>query len=160
MSIETGESLPAGSFKTIEDGKVRQLTTDEIFDGKTVVLFGVPGAFTPTCNDAHFPGFLVNVDKIKEHGVDTVACMAVNDVFVMNAWGQANHVEDHILMLADGNGDYAEALGLKFDLSSFGMGERSRRFALVAKNGEVTYLGVEEGPDVGVSSADAVLEHL
>lgn len=160
MTIEVGDQLPSGSFKTFQDGKPAEITTDEIFDGKTVVLFGVPGAFTPTCNDAHFPGFQVNADKIKEQGVDTIACMAVNDVFVMNAWGKQNDVGDDILMLADGNGDYAKKLGLLFDLSHVGMGERSRRFALVAKDGKIEYLGVEDGPSVTASAAESVLEHL
>ncbi|MEM9556700.1 MAG: peroxiredoxin [Acidobacteriota bacterium] len=160
MSIQTGDSLPAGSFKTMDDGQIRVVSTDELFGGKTVVLFGVPGAFTPTCNDAHMPGYMVNADALREKGVDTVACMAVNDVFVMGAWGRANDTGDYIQLLADGNGDYAQALGLTVDLSGFGMGQRVKRFALVAKDGEVTYLGVEPGGEVTVSGADAVLEHL
>ncbi|MCG8458374.1 MAG: peroxiredoxin, partial [Holophagales bacterium] len=116
--------------------------------------------FTPTCNDTHFPGFMTKADELKAKGVDEILCMAVNDPFVMASWGKSLQAGDHIRLLSDGNGEYAAALGLTLDLSAIGLGTRSARFAAVVDDGEVTYLGVEPGKDVGVSSADAVLEHL
>jgi len=158
MSIQVGDKLPSGILRKF-DGGIQQVSTDELFAGKTVALFAVPGAFTPTCNDTHFPGFQVNTDKLKSKGVDQVICIAVNDPFVVAAWKESLGAQD-IELLSDGNGDYAKQLGLTKDLSAIGLGTRSARFALVAKDGVVTYLGVEPAKDVGVSSADAVLEHL
>jgi peroxiredoxin len=126
-----------------------------LFAGKKVVLFAVPGAFTPTCSKQHLPGYLAQHDAIKAKGVDTIACLAVNDVFVMDEWARANGVGDRIVMLADGNGAYAKALGLEFDLSGFGMGTRSRRFSMVVDNGVVKELNVESGAGVSVSGAEA-----
>ena len=117
---------------------VQDITTDQLFKGKTVVLFSVPGAFTPTCDAKHLPGFVRQAGAIKAKGVDTIACMAVNDVFVMDAWGKHSNVGDNVLMLADGNGDYAKALGLEMDGRGFGMGTRGQRFALVVKDGVAT----------------------
>src|SRR5215510_178244 len=122
MPIKAGDKMPSGTFKTMTADGPKDLTTDELFKGKKVVLFSVPGAFTPTCDAKHLPGFLENAAQIKAKGVDTIACMAVNDVFVMNAWGKASNVGDKILMLADGNGTYAKALGLEMDGTGFGMG--------------------------------------
>lgn len=160
MTIEAGERLPAGELQTpVRDG-VETLTIDQIFGGKKVVLFAVPGAFTPTCSDTHLPGFLAKADEIKARGVDTIACLAVNDVFVLEAWSRQAGAAGHILMLADGNGDYVRALGLELDLSSFGMGTRSRRFAAVVDDGVVETLHVELGPGVETSSAEAILARL
>jgi peroxiredoxin len=141
---------------TMTDGKPAPLTTAELFGGKKVVLFSVPGAFTPTCSVKHLPSFVDNVDEILDKGVDTVACMAVNDVFVMNAWGQSANA-DKIAMLADGNGEFAKSLGLEMDASGFGMGERSQRFALIADDGVVTNLFIEAPGEYRVSAAEHVL---
>jgi len=134
------------------------MSTADIFEGKKVVLFAVPGAFTPTCSMAHLPGFVVHVDEIKSKGVDTVACMSVNDVFVMNAWGQSANAE-HLVMLADGNADFTTALGLELDGTGFGMGKRSQRFAMIVDDGVVSLLNVDAGALEG-SSAEAILAAL
>ena len=138
------------------DGKPSPLTTAELFGGKKVVLFSVPGAFTPTCSAKHLPSFVDNVNEILGKGVDTIACMAVNDVFVMNAWGQSASA-DKIVMLADGNGEFAKSLGLEMDASGFGMGVRSQRFALVADDGVVSPLFIEAPGEYRVSAAEHVL---
>ena len=160
MTIEVGERLPAGSFQTMSREGVVPMTTEEVFAGKKVVLFGVPGAFTPTCSDTHLPGFLARVEDFAARGVDTLACLAVNDVFVLEAWARQAGAAAHILMLADGNGEYARALGLELDLSGFGMGRRSSRFAAVVDDGVVRVLNVEEGPGVDGSGAEAILAAL
>ena len=134
------------------------ISTSEIFDGKKVVLFAVPGAFTPTCSVSHLPGFVVHVDDIKAKGVDTVVCMSVNDVFVVDAWGKASNAE-HLLMLADGNADFTTAIGLTLDGTGFGMGTRSQRFAMVVDNGVVSLLNVDQAALEG-SSAEAILAAL
>ena len=136
------------------------LSTDELFSGKKVVLFSVPGAFTPTCSKEHLPGFIDQADAIKAKGVDTIACMAVNDMFVMDAWGKSAGAGDKVLMLADGNGTYAAALGLELDASGFGLGTRGQRFALVMEDGTITQLHVEEPMAFKVSSAENILENL
>ena len=158
--IDVGDSIPRVTLSTLTADGVREVSTAELFSGKKVVLFAVPGAFTPTCSDNHLPGFLERAGEIKARGVDTIACVSVNDAFVMAAWGRDRGASEHILMLADGNGDFARALGLELDASRFGMGLRSRRYAAIVDDGVVRMLGVEDGPDVGVSSADAVLEAL
>src|SRR3984885_5131280 len=135
MTIKAGERMPAGKFKRMTKDGPKDMSTDELFKGKTVVLFSVPGAFTPTCDAKHLPGFVELADKIKAKGVDTIACTAVNDVFVMNAWGKAGGVGEKILMLADGNGEYVKALGLELNATGFGMGMRGQRFAVIVKNG-------------------------
>ena len=160
MAIAVGERMPAGTFKCMAKEGPRDLSTDELFRGKRVVLFSVPGAFTPTCDAKHLPGFVQHAREIRARGVDTIACMAVNDVFVMNAWGKASGVEDKVLMLADGNGDYARALGLAFDASKFGMGTRGQRFAVVVKDGVVTHVAIEPPGQFKVSSAEHLLELL
>jgi peroxiredoxin len=159
MSIEVGQNVPACSLKTMTDNGPADITTAEIFDGKKVVLFAVPGAFTPGCSMTHLPGYVVNADKIKAAGVDTIVCMSVNDAFVMGAWGKAQNA-DEILMLADGNGELTKALGLELDGSGFGLGTRSQRFAMIVENGTVTHLNVEPGPGVDVSSAETIMELL
>ena len=160
MTIKTGDRVPAGKFKTATTDGLQDVTTAQLFDGKTVVFFAVPGAFTPTCDAKHLPGYLENVDAFRARGVDTIACMSVNDVFVMKAWGKSAGAEGKVLMLADGNGDYARALGLELDATGFGMGKRSQRFALVVKDGIATQVNVESGGEFKVSAADYVLERL
>jgi glutaredoxin/glutathione-dependent peroxiredoxin len=160
MAIKAGERMPAGKFRRMTKDGPKELTTDELFKGKRVVLFSVPGAFTPTCDAKHLPGFVQLADQILAKGVDTIACMAVNDVFVMNAWGKASGVGDKVLMLADGNGDYARALGLELDARGFGMGTRGQRFALVVKDGVATHVDVEAPGQFKVSAAEHVLGHL
>ena len=159
MSIQVGEKIPEASLFTMGEEGPAPITTGQIFDGKKVVLFAVPGAFTPGCSMTHLPGYVVNADKIKEAGVDTIACLSVNDAFVMGAWGKAQNA-DHIMMLADGNGDYTKSLGLELDGRGFGMGMRSQRFAMIVDDGIVTTLNVEEGPGVDVSSAETIMAAL
>ena len=160
MAIEVGAAMPAGSFGVMTQTGPGTITSDELFAGKKVVLVSVPGAFTPTCSKAHLPGFVVNADALIAKGVDTIAFMAVNDVFVMNAWGKDQNVADNVLMLADGNADYTTALGLDTDASAFGMGIRGRRFAIVADDAIATHVAVEEPGKVEISSAAALLDIL
>src|ERR1041384_3084398 len=148
MAIKAGDRMPSGKLKVMTKEGPKDVTTDELFKGKKVVLFSVPGAFTPTCDAKHLPGFVQLADQIKAKGVDTIACMAVNDVFVMNAWGKSSNVGDKILMLADGNGDYAKALGLELDGSGFGMGTRGQRFAVVVNDGVATNVEMEGAGEV------------
>jgi peroxiredoxin len=149
--------MPAGKFKRMTKEGPKDITTDELFSGKRVVLFSVPGAFTPTCDARHLPGFVQLADQILAKGVNTIACMAVNDVFVMNAWGKASGVGDKILMLADGNGEYARALGLEFDAKAHGLGTRGQRFAVVVKDGVATQVQIEAPGQFKVSSAEHIL---
>src|ERR1700752_2907076 len=160
MAIKAGERMPAGTFKRMTKEAPANITTDELFKGKLVVLFSVPGAFTPTCDAKHLPGFVQLADQIRAKGVDTIACMAVNDVFVMNAWGKASGVGDKVLMLADGNGEYARALGLELDAKGYGMGTRGQRFAITVRDGVATRVDVEAAGQFKVSAAEAVLAHL
>jgi len=160
MAIKAGERMPAGTLKRMTKEGPKDLATDELFKGKLVVLFSVPGAFTPTCDAKHLPGFVQLADQIRARGVDTLACMAVNDVFVMNAWGKASGVGDKILMLADGNGDYARALGLELDAKGYGMGTRGQRFAIIARDGVATHVNVEAPGQFKVSAAEYVLGQL
>jgi peroxiredoxin len=156
MAIKAGDTIPSCTLKIMGEQGPTDITTEEIFAGKKVVLFAVPGAFTPGCSLTHLPGYVVNADKIKAKGVDTIACMAVNDAFVMDAWGKAQNAEE-LLMLADGNGEFTAALGLELDGSGFGLGKRSQRFAMVVEDGKVTHLNVEPGAGVDVSSAETIL---
>jgi len=158
MSIKAGDKVPSGMFTVMGAEGPTGISTADIFEGKKVVLFAVPGAFTPTCSMAHLPGFVVHVDDIKAKGVDTVACMSVNDVFVMHAWGQSANAE-HLMMLADGNAEFTAALGLELDGTGFGMGKRSQRFAMIVDDGVVSMLNVDAGALEG-SSAEAVLAAL
>src|SRR5215471_3809195 len=160
MAIKAGDRVPSGTLKTMTKDGPRDVTTDDLFKGKTVVLFSVPGAFTPTCDAKHLPGFVQLADQILAKGVNTIACMAVNDVFVMNAWGKAQGVGDKVLMLADGNGEYAKALGLELDGTSYGMGTRGQRFAIVARDGVAARVEVEQPGQFKVSAAEAVLSQL
>src|ERR1700683_3259750 len=158
-TIKAGDKMPEGSFTQVTADGPQKVTTDQLFAGKTVVLFSVPGAFTPTCDAKHLPGFVELADQIHAKGVNTVACMAVNDVFVMNAWGKSAGVGDKIVMLADGNGEYAKALGLELDAKGYGMGTRGQRFAIVVKDGVATRVDVEEPGQFKVSAAEAILAH-
>ena len=158
MTIELGARIPSVTLNVLKDG-VQAISTDEIFNGKKVVLFSVPGAFTPTCSAAHLPGYVVNADKIKARGVDTIACMAVNDAFVMGAWGKAQNA-DELLMLADGNAEFAKALGLTLDGTGFGMGTRSQRYSMLVTDGVVKQLNVEQGGEFRVSTAEHLLGQL
>jgi glutaredoxin/glutathione-dependent peroxiredoxin len=160
MAIKAGERMPAGKFKHMTKEGPRDLATEDLFKGKLVVLFSVPGAFTPTCDAKHLPGFVQLADQFRAKGVDTIACMAVNDVFVMNAWGKASGVGDKVQMLADGNGDYARALGLELDAKGHGMGLRGQRFAIVVKDGVATHVDVEAPGQFKVSAAEYVLGQL
>ncbi len=160
MAIKPGERMPAGVLKTMTQEGPRDLATEQLFKGKKVVLFSVPGAFTPTCDAKHLPGFVQLADQLQAKGIDTIACMAVNDVFVMNAWGKASGVADKVLMLADGNGEYAKALGLELDARGFGMGLRGQRFALVIDDGVVKHVNVEAPGQFKVSAAEHVLAQL
>ena len=160
MTIQVGDKLPGSKFKIMQGGEMTDLTSEALFAGKKVVLFAVPGAFTPTCSAQHLPGFVEKADEIRARGVDTIACVSVNDAFVMDAWGKAQGVGDKISMLADGNGDFAKALGLDFDGSGIGFGIRSQRYALVAEDGVVVKLAVDKPMAFEVSSAEAILVDL
>ena len=142
----------------IDEG-VRDISSNEVFGGKKVVLFAVPGAFTPGCSKTHLPGFVVKADEIKSKGVDEIVCMAVNDAFVMGAWGQAQNAEE-LLMLADGNGEFTKSIGLELDASGFGMGSRAQRFGMIVDDGLITHLAIEAPGEIKVSSAEAILEIL
>ena len=157
MTIQVGDKIPAAGFAHMVDGKPTPLSSDELFAGKTVVLFALPGAFTPTCSAKHVPGYVQNYQAFKDKGVDTIACVSVNDAFVMGAWGKDQGAGDKVLMLADGNGDFTRAMGLEFDASKFGMGKRSQRYSAVIKDGVVKSLNVEEPGAFDVSSAEHML---
>ncbi len=160
MAITIGDRLPQATFMTIgADGSPMPVTTADVFGGKTVALFAVPGAFTPTCDARHLPGFRDHAGDLKAKGIDTIACTSVNDVFVMKAWAKASDAGD-IQMLADGNGAFAKALGLELDASKFGMGPRSQRYAMIVEDGVVKSLNVEDGGAFEVSSADYMLAHM
>lgn len=160
MPIKVGDKIPPVKLKAATKDGIKDMTTDDIFKGKKVVLFALPGAFTPTCSAKHLPGFVEKAAAIRAKGVDTIACLSVNDGFVMGAWGKDQKVEDKVLMLADGNGDFTRAVDLVMDGTGFGLGHRSKRYALVAKDGVVTHVAVEEPGKFEVSSADAVMKAL
>lgn len=160
MTISVGDPIPTASLHVMTAEGPKEISTDEIFSGKKVVLFAVPGAFTPGCSQAHLPGFVANADKIKAKGVDTVACVSVNDAFVMGAWGEAQNAGE-LMMLGDGNGDFTKALGLELDGRGFGLGMRSKRYSMVVEDGKVTQLNVEpDGAGIDVSTADKILEQI
>ena len=160
MPISKGDRMPNGTFTRMGDDGPEFISTDELFAGKKVLLFSVPGAFTPTCTARHLPGYVDNATAIKGRGVDTIACMAVNDVFVMAAWGKTANAEDDVLMLADGNGTYATALGLASDSSAFGMGIRAQRFSILVDHGVVTQLNIDPRGAFGQTSAETALKQL
>lgn len=159
MTIKVGEKVPSVNFKYMTAEGPKDISSDEVFAGKKVVFFAVPGAFTPGCSMTHLPGFVVNADAIKAKGADTIACMAVNDAFVMGAWGQAQNAEE-ILMLADGNSEFTAALGLELDASGFGMGKRAQRFGMIVDDGTVSYLGIEAPGEIKASSAETMMDQL
>jgi peroxiredoxin len=160
MTIKVGDTLPEATFMTMTADGPAPVTTGDVFKGKKVALFAVPGAFTPTCSARHLPGFKDQAGALKAKGVDLIACVSVNDVFVMGAWGKSQEVGEAVMMLADGNGAFATALGLELDGSKFGMGKRSQRYSMVVDDGVVETLNVEEGGDFKVSSADYMLAQL
>jgi peroxiredoxin len=158
MTIQPGDKLPQATLNELRDG-VQAVGTDELFAGRNVVLFAVPGAFTPTCSAKHLPGYVEKLEAFKDKGID-VACLAVNDAFVMGAWARDQKVPEGLRMLADGNGEFTRALGLELDGTPFGMGKRSKRFAIYAEDGVVKQVHVEAPGEFKVSAADYVLEHL
>ena len=159
MSINEGDKLPEATLYVMEDGKPTPKTTADLFAGKKVVVFAVPGAYTPTCSQAHLPGFVVNADAIKGKGVDSIVCLSVNDAFVMGSWGEDKNAEE-IIMAGDGNGEFTAAVGLEMDGSSFGLGKRSQRYAMIVDDGVVSKLAVEDPGKLEVSTAEAMLEAL
>ncbi|MGC8475350.1 MAG: peroxiredoxin [Acetobacteraceae bacterium] len=160
MTIKVGDTIPSMKLMQATAEGPKEISTDDIFRGKKVVLFAVPGAFTPTCSARHLPGFVQNIDALRAKGVDTVACIAVNDAFVMGAWGKDQGTDGKVMMLADGSAAFAKALGLELDLMGRGMGVRSQRYALVADDGKITHLGVEQPGGFEVSKAEAILAAL
>jgi glutaredoxin/glutathione-dependent peroxiredoxin len=161
MAIQVGDKLPEANLKRLTADGIKDVSVGDLTRGKKVVLFAVPGAFTPTCSERHLPGFVEQADALKAKGVDTIACVAVNDPFVLGAWEKARNVGGKVTMLSDGNGDFTRALGLEFDGSGFGLGKRSRRYAMVVEDGTVKTLLVEEVPSQAErSSASAILATL
>ena len=159
MTIAVGQPLPQANFMTPTADGPKPVSTDDVFKGRRVALFAVPGAFTPTCDARHLPGFSERAHELKTHGVDTIACTSTNDVFVLNAWNKASGSDD-VTMLADGNGDFARAIGLDADFTKFGMGARSQRYSMIVNDGVVESLNVEDGGAFEVSSADYMLKQL
>jgi peroxiredoxin len=160
MSINVGDRIPQATFMKATAEGPQPVSSDEFFRGRRVALFSVPGAFTPTCSAKHLPGFVEKADELKSKGVDEIACTAVNDAFVMGAWGQSSGAADKVTMLSDGNGEFAQALGLTMDGSKFGMGQRGKRYSMVVNDGVVEQLNVEEPGAFSVSGADYMLERL
>jgi glutaredoxin/glutathione-dependent peroxiredoxin len=160
MTIKVGDKLPAAILIRMDGGAPAPIDTGDLFAGKTVALFAVPGAFTPTCSTRHLPGFVELADALRVKGVDEIVCLSVNDVFVMNAWGEAQSVKGKVSMLADGNGDFTKALGLEMDAGRYGMGLRSRRYSMLVENGTVKRLNVEDDGSFNVSSAEYLLQQL
>jgi len=159
MTIKTGDKIPACTLKVMGEKGPRNITTEELFAGKKVVMFAVPGAFTPGCSMTHLPGYVVLADRIKAKGVDSIICLSVNDAFVMSAWGKAQNA-DELIMLADGNAELATAMGLEMDGRGFGMGVRCKRMAMIVDDGTVTHLAIEPPGGIVVSAAEAILELL
>ena len=161
MAIQVGDKIPATTFRYASAEGPKEISSDELFGGKKVVLFAVPGAFTPACSQRHLPGFVDKAAELKAKGIDTIACIAVNDPAVMGAWGKAQNCGDKIMMLADGSGDFARAVGMDLDLSRAGLGTRSKRYSMLVDNGVVKSLNVEQQPSqVEASGADAMLRGL
>ena len=157
MALNNGDRIPESSFMTMGEKGPQPISTDEIFKGKKVILVSVPGAFTPTCSNKHLPGYIQKYEEFKQKGIDTIACMAVNDAFVMDAWGKAQGATGKVLMLADGNGEFAKKIGLEMDASKHGMGTRGKRFSAIVEDGVVKELNVEAPGEFNVSSADATV---
>ena len=159
MAIQEGDRLPEATLHVMQDGRPTAVTTGDLFAGRKVVLFAVPGAFTPTCSQAHLPGYVANADEIKAKGVDSIVCVAVNDAFVMDAWAADRNAEE-LVMAGDGNGEFTAAIGLEMDGRGFGLGTRSERYAMIVDDGVVTKLAVEAPGAFEVSKAEAILEAL
>ena len=160
MTIKVGDKIPSAMLMEKQDGGPKPVKTDELFAGKKVVLFALPGAFTPTCSAKHLPGFIQSADAIKAKGADIIACLSVNDAFVMGAWGDQQGAGGKVMMLADGNGEFTKALGVEMDAKRFGMGHRSQRFSMIVDDGVVKALNIEEPGAFSVSSAEHVLKQL
>lgn len=160
IKVKVGDTLPSVTFMTMSAGGPETKTTDDIFAGKRVALFAVPGAFTPTCSAKHLPGYKEQAGALRAKGVDSIACTSVNDVFVMDSWGKNQNVSDDVMMLADGNGEFAKAIGLELDASGFGMGGRSQRYSMIVNDGKIETLNIEENGEFRVSSADYMLRQL
>lgn len=158
--VKVGDKVPQGTFKVMTGEGPKDMTSDELFGGKKVAFFAVPGAFTPTCSAKHLPGFVQKADEFKAKGVDAIVCTAANDVFVMDAWGKAQNCGDKVTMAADGSAHFAKAMGLDLDLDARGMGHRSARYSMLVDNGVIKQLNVEEGGAFEVSSADHMLGQL
>ena len=160
MAIEVGDTAPDVALRRKSEDGVEEVRTGELLAGKTAVIFGLPGAFTPTCSAQHVPGYVKNADALRARGVDLIACVSVNDAFVMGAWADQQGTGGKVEMLADGNGEFTAALGLELDATGFGMGRRSRRYAMVVRDGVVSDLAVEDGPGLNVSAAEKILARL
>jgi peroxiredoxin len=160
MTIKVGDKLPEATFKVMKDGKPSDLTVADLTKGKKLALFAVPGAFTPTCSARHLPGYKEKAAELRAKGVDAIACVSVNDVFVMNAWGKDQQVGEDVVMLADGNGAFANAVGLTMDGSGFGLGSRSQRYSMIVEDGVVEQLNVEAPGEFKVSAADYMMGQL
>jgi glutaredoxin/glutathione-dependent peroxiredoxin len=157
MTIKVGDKVPSATLMQMKDGGPKPVSTDELFKGRKVALFALPGAFTPTCSAKHLPGYVQNAGALKAKGIDAIACLSVNDAFVMGAWGEHQGAGDKVMMLADGNGDLTRALGLEMDASKFGMGKRSQRYSMIVDNGVVISLNVEQPGAFEVSGADHMM---
>jgi len=160
MAIQVGEKIPSVTLQQMQQSGVVDITTEELFDGKKVVVFGLPGAFTPTCSVSHLPGYVVKSDEIFAKGVDSIICISVNDAYVMGAWGEQQNVDDRIMMIADGSANFTRAVGLDLDLIARGMGIRSQRYAMVVTNGVVETLNIEAAGKFEVSDAETILKSL
>jgi peroxiredoxin len=160
MSIKVGDRIPSVTLSYMSPEGIKKITTDELFTGKRVVLFAVPGAFTPACSERHLPGFVALSGEIKARGVDNIACVSVNDAYVMGAWSKDRNVDDKVMMLADGSGEFTKAIGQELDLKAKGLGIRSRRYAMIVENGVVKYQALEEGGKLEISTAENILERL
>jgi peroxiredoxin len=160
MTIRVGDKVPSATLMQMKGGAPQPVKTDDLFQGKKVVVFALPGAFTPTCSAKHLPGYIQHAEELHAKGVETIACVSVNDAFVMGAWGDNQNAGENVVMLADGNGDFTRALGLEFDASKYGMGMRSQRFSMLVEDGVVKLLNVEEPGAFSVSSAEHMLQQL
>lgn len=160
MTIKVGEKIPSATLMQMKDGTPQPVKTSDFFSGKKIVVFALPGAFTPTCSAKHLPGFVQHAEELKARGAHAIACVSVNDAFVMGAWGEQQKVGDKVVMLADGNGDFTRALGMEMDASKFGMGKRSQRFSMIVENGVIKTLNVEEPGAFSISSAEHALKQL
>jgi peroxiredoxin len=160
MTVQAGDRVPAVKLKSMTKDGIKDFTTDDLFKGKKVAIFGLPGAFTPTCSAKHLPGFVNHYDALKAKGVDTVACVSVNDAFVMDAWGKAQNVGDKVMMLADGNADFAKAMGIEMDGTGFGMGLRMKRFSMYVVDGTIKSFNLEKPGAFEVSTVETMLTQI